>query len=212
MFPSVLQDSRADSRNVTSIPPYKRPEKSARHSFIFSEEEEDNQSGENIICSLGKLFLNTGSSAAEILVALLLGARRKASYPHVEQHYQVNEHAQSRFGRQESFAVPRSRESLCTMTRKPYSYPATRVENVHRYRRGWSDDGGREEQPYPSSPKMYKRSCERNEVVFGEVQEEELCEEKVEKCCVGGGCVEGRSFSTNKDENSFVTEKRRMRD
>lgn len=211
-FSCVLQDSRTDARNITSIPPFRRPEKSVRHPLIPSGEEED-VPGENIICSLGNLFLNTGSSAAEIFVALLLGARRKPSHPHVQQHYQVNKHAQSRFGIQGSFAVPQGREPLHTMASKPYSYSAAQLENVHRYRRMWGDNGGQEEQPYPSSPKMWYNSCERNEVVFGEVQEEEqLCEQKEEKCCVGGGCVERRSFSTNKDENSFVTEKSRMRD
>ncbi|KAG6581010.1 hypothetical protein SDJN03_21012, partial [Cucurbita argyrosperma subsp. sororia] len=204
---SSKNDSRADSRDVSSIPPYRRAEKSVRHPLIPSEEEEDNQPGENIICSLGKLFLNTGSSAAEIFVALLLGARRKAADPHVQQHYQVNKHGQAGLGMQESFAIPCGREPLHTMTGIHYSYSATRPENVQRYRRIRGRDGVGEEQPYPSSPKAwYDRSSERNEVVFGEVQEEE-------QCCVGsGGCVEGKSFSNNKHENSFVTEKKGIRD
>ncbi|KAA0053690.1 NHL domain-containing protein [Cucumis melo var. makuwa] len=211
---SSKNDSRVGSRNIPSIPPYGRVEKSVRRPLIPSEEEEDNQPEENIICSLGKLFLNTGSSAAEIFVALLLGARRKASDSHSREHYQVNKHAPSRFGVQENFAASYGRETLETMTRKPYSCSTTRLESVQRYKRIWGDNGGREEQPYPSSPKMfYNRSSERNEVVFGEVQEEEqLCEQNKEKCCVGGGgCVEGRSFSNNKHENAFVTEKRRIR-
>ncbi|XP_022150077.1 uncharacterized protein LOC111018344 isoform X2 [Momordica charantia] len=178
---SSKNDSRANSRNFTSIPPYQRLKKSVRHPFIPSEEEEDNQPGENIICSLCKLFLNTGSSAAEIFVALLLGARRKPSHPHIEQ---------SRLGVQERFAVPHDRKPLHTMASRPYSYTATGLENVHRYRHIWADDGGDqwEEQAYPSSPKMWcKRSCERNEIVFGEVQEEvQLYEQKEEKCSVGG--------------------------
>lgn len=214
---SSKNDARVDSRNVTSIPPYGRVEKSVRHPLIPSEEEDDNQPEENIICSLGKLFLNTGSSAAEIFVTLLLGARRKASNSHGQQHYQVNKHAPSRFGMQENFTASHGREPLevKTTTRKPYSYSATQLGNVQRYRRIWGDGSGGEEQPYPSSPKVwYNRSNERNEVVFGEVQEEEqLCGQNEEKCCVGGGgCVEGRSFSNNKHENAFVTEKRRMRD
>ncbi|KAH6792112.1 NHL domain-containing protein [Perilla frutescens var. hirtella] len=130
---SMLSYDTEPKPYAKSMPPapYQRPPaKSVLPPLIPAEDEYDKQE-EGMFSSLGKLFVYTGSSIAEIFGGLFSGFKKKPTHNHhLQQQQQQQHYYQSRHGNawpvQESFIVPREDEPPPLETREPTprkSYP-----------------------------------------------------------------------------------------
>ncbi|XP_022726549.1 uncharacterized protein LOC111282641 [Durio zibethinus] len=181
------QDSVKVNAAVSS--PYQKPLKSVRPPLIRTEDEQEKQE-EGFFGSLGKLFVNGGVSALEILGGVFPGFRKKPlSYQHQSQHHQQQKHSMP-WPAQESFVIPDEDEppSIDTQTptpRKTYPFMSKNAEKIHQLRQsqafynGWDDDMQHRHQQqhrYQSStPHAYHvQSHEKtNEIVVGALQEQD---------------------------------------
>ncbi|KAG7033129.1 hypothetical protein SDJN02_07182 [Cucurbita argyrosperma subsp. argyrosperma] len=130
---------------------YQRPLKSVRPSLIPSEDEPEKLE-EGFFGSLGRLFVNSGSSVADIVGGFLPGFRRKPLNNQIHQQFQqVNRHPNS-WPLQESFVIPDEDEppSIETKTptiKKTYPFMTQDLDRSHQFKpnrnyfNGW-DNGG----------------------------------------------------------------------
>ncbi|KAK4752722.1 hypothetical protein SAY87_021520 [Trapa incisa] len=172
----------------STIAPYQMPPpKSVRSPLI--PHERDNKAEESydgFFCSAAKLIVNTGSSMAEIIVGLLtIFSRRKTTH-------------RLAYPMQETFMIPEDSPPLELQGRVKRSYPFTTYKEVersqnfseqihpsnyyhheqhqqqpvahqrqhHQQRNIWSDTGA-----------YYEKSCKTNDVVFRDVQEQDMLRE-----------------------------------
>ena len=174
---------------------YQKPLKSVRPPLIPTEDEQEKQE-EGFFGSLGRLLVNTGTSGMEILGAIFPGFRRKTSdYQYQSQQQQKHLNA---WPVQESFVIPDEDEppSIETRTptpRKTYPFMSKDPEKMHQLRQsrvfynGWDDDPQHQQKhqqhhhKYQSSAPHthYEQSCEKTEIVFGAVQEQDRRREAV---------------------------------
>lgn len=178
--------------------PYQKPPKSVRPPLIPNEYELEKPE-EGLLGSLGKLSLNTGSFVTEIFGGIFSGFRRKPKHYQFQQQYYnpVNKHSNA-WSMQESSVIPNeppSIESRYPTPRKTDPLMTKDLEKNHHlkqnqaYYNGWNDGeyhqqqrqqllNPQQQQHYhmqcSSNPKThYEQSCETNEIVFGEVQEQD---------------------------------------
>ncbi|XVE75084.1 hypothetical protein DITRI_Ditri12bG0068300 [Diplodiscus trichospermus] len=181
------QDSFKVNAAVSS--PYKKPLKSVRPPLLPAEDEEEKQE-EGFFGSLGKLFVNCGVSAMEILGGVFLGFRKKPlSYQYLRQHQQQQKHSMP-WPAQESFVIPDEDEPPSVDTRTPtprkmYPFMSKDAEKIHQFRQsrafysGWDADMQQQKQQHhryqSSTPHTYyEQSHEKtNEIIFGAVQEQD---------------------------------------
>ncbi|XVF02419.1 hypothetical protein REPUB_Repub04eG0174100 [Reevesia pubescens] len=186
------QDSIKVNAYVSS--PYQNPLKSVRPPLIPTEDEQEKQE-EGFFGSLGKLFVNGGISALEILGGVFPGFRKKPqSYQYQSQHQQQQKHSMP-WPAQESFVIPDEDEppSIDTRTltpRKTYAFMSKDAEKIHQLRKsrafynGWDADMQHQHQQQKqqqhhryqlSTPHTcYEQSHEKtNEIVFGAVREQD---------------------------------------
>ncbi|KAJ7974543.1 NHL domain-containing protein [Quillaja saponaria] len=193
---SSRDDSRVPIKKGTTMADYRRPQKFVRPPLIPTEAESE-KSEEGFFGSVGRLFLNTGSSVAEIFGGLFSGFRRKPVQYQIQQQYQqVSKHSNG-WPMQESFVIPDEDEPPSLETRTPtakrtYPFMTKDVEKPHNFKpsrpylSGWDGDYQQQQQHhhmqqqqhhhkhYSSSPQTYyEQSCETNEIVFGAVQEQD---------------------------------------
>ncbi|KAF6169352.1 hypothetical protein GIB67_016522 [Kingdonia uniflora] len=188
------------------IPPssYQKPLRSYVRPPLIPTEDEQEKLEESLVGSLGKLFLNTGASMAEIFRGLF--NFRKKPMNHQQQqniYYQQNQNRPNVWPLQESFAIrdedgPPPLETRTPTPQKTYAFMSNNQEKSHRFRQncGYQGPWGEEYQyqyqqqqhhqrHYSSGPQTYyKESSETttNEIVFGAVQEQDgRCESVVIK-------------------------------
>lgn len=195
---AILQDIRAPIKRVTPVPPYQRPPKSVRPPLIPTEDEL-NRPEEGFFGSIGRLFLNTGSSVAEIFGAMFSSFRRKPLHYQIQQQYYQGNKRTNAWPMQESFVIPDEDEPPTIETRTPtpkraYPFMTKDLEKNHHFKQnrayynGWDGEYPKQQQQqmqhqqqqqhhhrhYSSSPKTYyEQNCETNEIVFGAVQEQD---------------------------------------
>ena len=104
------------------MPPesYQRPHKSVRPPLIPTEDEYE-KPDEGFFGSLGRLFLNTGSTLGEIFGGLFSGSRKKPSHHHhiqQQQYVQPNLHSNG-WPMQESYVIPDGDEPPSIDSRAP---------------------------------------------------------------------------------------------
>ncbi|RVX08859.1 hypothetical protein CK203_010938 [Vitis vinifera] len=171
MFSSQYDSSTPMKKGM---PPesYQRPLKSVRAPLIPTEDEYE-KADEGFFGSLGRLFLNTGSTLAEIFGGLFSGSRKKPP------HQQIQQQVQS------------------PTPKKTYPFMTPEMEKAHHFRQsrtfysnGWDGNYQQLQQKqiqqkqqyqqhhqkhYSSNPQTYyEQSCEtKNEIVFGAVQEQD---------------------------------------
>lgn len=134
------QDVRSQQMmKATPVAPYQRPPlKSVRPSLIPSEDEPEKLE-EGFFGSLGKLFVNSGSSVADIFGGLLSGFRRKPLNNQIHQQFQpVNRHPNA-WPLQESFVIPDEDEppSIETKTptvKKTYPFMTQDLDRSHQFK------------------------------------------------------------------------------
>lgn len=134
--------------------PYQKPPKSVRPPLIPTEEEMEKQE-EGLFRSLGKLFANAGTCAAEILGSIVPGTKKRlATYKYQDQARQryPRAHSGAWQPQQESFEIPKEEEppSIETRTptpRKTYAFMTKDAEKMqHQLRQsrvfytGWDDE------------------------------------------------------------------------
>ncbi|KAK8653320.1 hypothetical protein V6N13_127327 [Hibiscus sabdariffa] len=145
-------------RGATMAPvaPYQRPPKSVRPPLIPPEDEPE-KAEEGFFGSIGRLFLNTGSSMAEIFGGLFSGFRRKPQYYQFQHPYQQSSMHPRGWPMQESFVIPNEDEppSLETQTPTPkrsYPFPTKDLERKHHIKQsrphynGWDADYPQQQQ------------------------------------------------------------------
>ena len=131
--------------------PYQKPLKSVRPPLIPPEDENDRQE-EGFFGSVGKLFVNTGSSMAEIFGGMFSGFRRKPRHYQVQQQYhQANKYSNA-WPMQESFVIPDedepppSLEMRTTTPKRNYPFMTKELEKSHHakqsraYYSGWDGE------------------------------------------------------------------------
>ncbi|RVW46507.1 hypothetical protein CK203_067247 [Vitis vinifera] len=200
MFSSQYDSSTPMKKGM---PPesYQRPLKSVRAPLIPTEDEYE-KADEGFFGSLGRLFLNTGSTLAEIFGGLFSGSRKKPPHQQIQQQYgQPNVHSNG-WPMQESYVIPDedeppSIESRAPTPKKTYPFMTPEMEKAHHFRQsrtfysnGWDGNYQQLQQKqiqqkqqyqqhhqkhYSSNPQTYyEQSCEtKNEIVFGAVQEQD---------------------------------------
>ncbi|CAA2956442.1 Six-bladed beta-propeller [Olea europaea subsp. europaea] len=177
--------------------PYQRPSsKSGRHPLLPQEDEYEKQD-EGLFGSMGRLFLNAGSTIVEIFGGLFSSFRRKPFDHHMQPHYHRPPKHVS-WPVQESYMIPHEDEPPPLETRdhtprKSYPYMTKDLEKTRQFKqsqsfyRGYIDDfqqqHHQEQQLYhqhhqkqrASSPQTHyeKHKCETNEIVFGAIQEQD---------------------------------------
>ncbi|KAL2523363.1 NHL domain-containing protein [Forsythia ovata] len=186
---------------VNGMPPapYQRTSpKSVRHPLIPTEDEYEKQD-EGLFGSMGRLFLNAGSTVAEIFGGLCSIFRRKPFDYHMQPHYpRPPKHVS--WPVQESYMIPHEDEPPPIETRDPtprksYAYMTKDLEKTRQFKQSQSFYGGHnndfhlqqhrheEQQLYhqhhqkhhASSPQTHyeQQKCETNEIVFGAIQEQD---------------------------------------
>ncbi|KAL3526435.1 hypothetical protein ACH5RR_011091 [Cinchona calisaya] len=195
---SSKSDPRTPAKDLPPAP-YQRPHKSVRPPLITTEGEYE-KSAEGLFGSLGKLFVNTGSSVIEIFGGLFSGFKKKPFQHHIQQHYHHPSTHSNAWPMQESFVIPDedeppSVESRDPTPRKVYPFMAKDMEKSRHFKQsrsyysGWNADLHQEQQHQvqqlqkhhqhhqkhqSSRPKTYyEQNCEANEIVFGAVQEQD---------------------------------------
>ncbi|KAJ0038196.1 hypothetical protein Pint_23021 [Pistacia integerrima] len=194
------QNDNETIKSSTTANPYQKPLKSIRPPLIPTEDEQEKQE-EGFFGSLAKLFVNTESSAMEILRGIFPGFRKKPlnhQYQSLYQHPQQQKHSTA-WPVQDSFVIPDEDEppSIDTRTptpRKTYAFMSKDAEKIHQLRQsraiydGWDGDFQQQQRQqhyhnrYQSSAPhtYYEQSNEKtNEVVFGAVQEQDGKRESV---------------------------------
>ncbi|CAL5368111.1 unnamed protein product [Camellia sinensis] len=194
---SSHSDSETSIRKGIPPPPHQRPFKPVRPPLIPAEDESE-KAEEGLFGSLGRLFLNTGSSVVEIFTSLFSGRKKPLHHSPIQQQYyqQPIKHSNT-WPMQESYVIPREDEPPALDTRTPtprnaYPYMTKDTEKNHQFKQseafnsGWN--GGRlhhqqqqrmqqqqhHQRHYSSGPQTYyEQSCETNEIVFGAVQEQD---------------------------------------
>ncbi|XVF44041.1 hypothetical protein PTKIN_Ptkin02bG0088500 [Pterospermum kingtungense] len=180
------QDSVKVNASVSN--PYQKPLKSVRPPLIPTEDEQEKQE-EGFFGSLGKLFVNGGVSALEILGGVFPGFRKKSvNYQYQSLHQQQRKHSMP-WPAQESFVIPDEDEPPSIDTRAPtprktYAFMSKDAEKIQQLRQsrafysGWDADLQKQQHHHryqSSTPHTYyEQSHEKtNEIVFGAVQEQE---------------------------------------
>ncbi|XVE92465.1 hypothetical protein REPUB_Repub01dG0099800 [Reevesia pubescens] len=185
----VSSQNDQDSVKVNTVSsPYQKPLKSVRPPLIPTEDEQEKQE-EGFFGSLGKLFVNGGVSALEILGGVFPGYRKKPlSYQYQSQHQQQQKHSMP-WPAQESFVIPDEDEPPSIDTRAPtprkmYPFMSKDAEKIHQIRQsrafysGWDSDMQHQQHHHryqSSTPHTYyEQSHEKtNEIVFGAVQDQD---------------------------------------
>ncbi|XP_057983449.1 uncharacterized protein LOC131168187 isoform X2 [Malania oleifera] len=198
---SSKDDARTPMQYGTPSMSYQRPHKSIRPPSIPTEDEPE-KAEEGFFGSLGRLFLNTGSSVAEIFGGLFSGSKKKPVYSQNRLEYQQPFKHSNAWPLQESFEIPDEDEPPPLETRTPTpkrNYPLmvkdpdknSQFRQSRNLYSAWDGNCHQQQQQqmqpqqqqqqrqhhqkhYSSSPQTYyEKSCETNEIVFGAVQEQD---------------------------------------
>ncbi|KAG7016179.1 hypothetical protein SDJN02_21283 [Cucurbita argyrosperma subsp. argyrosperma] len=160
MFSSPQEDQDMRSHQMmkaTPVAPYQRPPlKSVRPSLIPNEDEPEKLE-EGFFGSLGRLFVNSGSSVADIFGGLLSGFRRKPLNNQIHQQFQpVNRHPNA-WPLQESFMIPDedeppSIEAKTPTIKKTYPFMTQDLDRSHQFKpnrsyfNGWDSEFHQQQQ------------------------------------------------------------------
>ncbi|GAB2297330.1 hypothetical protein Dimus_031440 [Dionaea muscipula] len=182
---SMVSTDPGTAESIIQQSPYQKPPKSVRPPLIPNEDEMEKQE-EGFLGSLGKLFANASTCAAEIIGNMIPGAKRK--------QYQAHS---SSWQPQESFEIPKEEEppSIETRTptpRKTYAFMTKDAQKMQQqqlresraFYTGWEGEFQHQQQQqkhqhrhqhHSSIPQTYyEQSSEKtNEIVFGAVQKQE---------------------------------------
>ncbi|KAF8407941.1 hypothetical protein HHK36_007081 [Tetracentron sinense] len=185
---SSQNDPRTLRKASIASSPYQKPLKSSVRQPLIPTDDEPEKREEGLFGSLGKLFLNTGSSVAEIFGGVLGFRKKPLNHQHLQQYQQQSRHPNA-WPMQESFVIldedgPPSIETRTPTPRKTYAFMANDLEKTHSFRQsrainsGWDDDLQQQQhhqRHYSSGPQTYyEQNCETtNEIVFGAVQEQD---------------------------------------
>ncbi|KAL9254984.1 hypothetical protein AKJ16_DCAP16770 [Drosera capensis] len=157
--------------------PYQKPAKSVRPPLIPTEEDMEKQE-EGLFRSLGKLFANAGTCAAEILGSIVPGSKKgRATYKYQDQARQRYPRAHSGpwQPQQESFEIPKEEEppSIETRTptpRKTYAFMTKDAEKMqHQLRQtrafytGWDDEFQHQQQHQPQQQQQHQKHQHRHQ-------------------------------------------------
>ncbi|KAA8530257.1 hypothetical protein F0562_004966 [Nyssa sinensis] len=147
MFSSPSDPSTDPVQRGIPPAPYQRPLKSVRPPIIPAEDESE-KSEEGLFSSLGRLFLNTGTSVVEIFGGLFSGFRKKPLH-HIQhqQHYQQPSKQSNAWPMQESFVIPDEDEPPTLETRTPtsrktYPFMTKDLEKTQQFKQSRSFHGG----------------------------------------------------------------------
>ncbi|KAI3665946.1 hypothetical protein L6452_44581 [Arctium lappa] len=169
---------------------YQKPVKSVRPPLIPPEVDEQEKEEDGFFDSLGKLFINTGSSLFEIFSGLFSSSKKKPINTHHTNHHQFPPYFNT-WPMQETFVIPNRDPPLSLETRNPNSrksYPEKpRHSNQSRYIYGKHSGKHLHQQQqmqqlqqhhqmhYSLGPQTYYQENNEttNEVVFGAVQEQD---------------------------------------
>ncbi|KAK6931082.1 hypothetical protein RJ641_002875 [Dillenia turbinata] len=196
------QNEQATTKASYPPSPYQKPLKSVRPPLIPTEDEAEKQE-EGFFGSLAKLFATTGATATVILRGMFPGFKRKPPLSYQYQDQPPYQQQQKQWGAQESYVIPDEDEPPTIETRTPtprktYPFMSNNAEKIQQLRQsrafysGWDDVQQQQPQQqqrkqqhhhrsYSSIPQTYyEQSCETTkEIVFGAVQEQDVCRESV---------------------------------
>ncbi|CAL0321787.1 unnamed protein product [Lupinus luteus] len=162
-------------RKGTQYAAQQRPTKSVRPPLIPTEDEEYEKSDESFFVSLGRLFVNSGSSMAEILGGLFSGGskRKPLQYQYHQQQQQQHQnqfsnrhhhHHPNALPMQESFVIPDEDEPPPPLeTRKAYPFMSNEIEKPQQFKRtraylnGWDGDYNQQQQQQQHRPKVQQQ-------------------------------------------------------
>ncbi|KAJ6889661.1 hypothetical protein NC651_023415 [Populus alba x Populus x berolinensis] len=134
----IVSPQNVAMETSTTGNPYQTPIKSFRPPLIPTEDEQEKHE-EGLFGSLGKLFINTWASIAEILGGIVPSFRKKPpSY-----QYQSYQQQSTSWPLQDSFVIPDEDEPPSTETRTPtpsktYPFMSKNTEKMHQWRQGRS--------------------------------------------------------------------------
>lgn len=201
---SSSNDSRSPVKKAMPPAPYQRSyNRSVRPPLIPTEDETEKPDDDGFFGSMGRFFLYTGSTMAEIVGGIFTGFRKKPlNHQYEQQPYnynQPNKRLINTWPMQDSYVIPDEDEppppALETRTPPPkrtYQFMSKEMEktqdfkqNRSLYHSGWEGNYNYMQQPqqkqqqhhqrhYATNPQThYKKSSESNEIVFGAVQEQD---------------------------------------
>ncbi|KAL6139629.1 hypothetical protein ACLB2K_057931 [Fragaria x ananassa] len=104
IFSSKDDQTTAAIKRTASMTQYQMPPKSVRPPLIPTEYEPE-KPDDGFFGSLGKMFLNTGSSVGEIVGGLFTG-RRKSIHYQIQQQYHQTQRSSNTWPMQDSFVIP----------------------------------------------------------------------------------------------------------
>ncbi|KAL3578237.1 hypothetical protein D5086_019741 [Populus alba] len=134
----IVSPQNVAMETSTTGNPYQKPIKPFRQPLIPTEDEQEKHE-EGLFGSLGKLFINTWASIAEILGGIVPSFRKKPpSY-----QYQSYQQQSTSWPVQDSFVIPDEDEPPSTETRTPtprktYPFMSKDTEKMHQWRQGRS--------------------------------------------------------------------------
>lgn len=183
-----MVSSQNDQRTTKGgIPPspYQKPLKSARPPLIPTEDEMEKQE-ESFFGSLVKLFVNAGTSGAEIIGGIFPGFKKK---PVSSNQYENQQPKHSNaWPMQESFVIPDeddppSADPRTPTPRKTYAFMSKDSEKMQQIRQsralysGWETNNQQQQnhlQQFSSAPRTFyeQNREETTEIVFGAVQDD----------------------------------------
>ncbi|XP_039072111.1 uncharacterized protein LOC120219367 isoform X1 [Hibiscus syriacus] len=188
---STQNDQESVKVDAAVSSPYQQPLKPVRPPLIPTEDDQEKQE-EGFFGSMGKLFVNGGVSALEILKGVFPGFRKESvSYQYQIQHQQQLKQTMP-WPAQESFVIPDEDEppsidTRATTPRKTYPFMSKDADKIHQLRQsrafynGWDVDTQQQHQKpqhhhhrHQSSAPLtyYQQSDEKtNEIIFGAVQD-----------------------------------------
>ncbi|XP_059670176.1 uncharacterized protein LOC132315791 [Cornus florida] len=152
---SSRSDPRTSMKKGIPPPPYQRPPNSVRPPIIPPEDEYENTE-EGLFSSLGRLFLNTGSTVFDIFGGLF--SRKKPVHQQIQQQYYQHPTKQSNtWPMQESFVIPNEDqppplETRTPTTRKTYPFMTKDPEKTRPFKQsrtfhsGWNGDFNHQQQ------------------------------------------------------------------
>ncbi|KAE8713536.1 putative alpha,alpha-trehalose-phosphate synthase 9-like isoform X1 [Hibiscus syriacus] len=186
-----MKDQESVKVDAAVSSPYQQPLKPVRPPLIPTEDDQEKQE-EGFFGSMGKLFVNGGVSALEILKGVFPGFRKESvSYQYQIQHQQQLKQTMP-WPAQESFVIPDEDEppsidTRATTPRKTYPFMSKDADKIHQLRQsrafynGWDVDTQQQHQKpqhhhhrHQSSAPLtyYQQSDEKtNEIIFGAVQD-----------------------------------------
>ncbi|KAM7484255.1 hypothetical protein LguiA_000264 [Lonicera macranthoides] len=171
----TIVSSQTDQGSMkTSIPPspYQKHQKSSVRPPLIPTEDEQEKQEEGFFGSIGKLVVNTGAVATEILGGIFPGLKKKQlnnNYQYQNQHsYPQNQKYSNQWPVQDSFVIPDEDEPPSIETRTPtprklYPFMTKDAEKMQQFRQSRNIYSGWEGDFQPPPPQQQQQKMQRQQ-------------------------------------------------